>query len=597
MAATIENLTGIYASDETRLYDYSTPYHWLRSHFLRQKLVLTLHLVTTTLSSVTEVFLPILIGAAFETILVPHTIKYSFLMICLGILLLVVIQFLLDLSSNYTSTILATRIEYDVRDEVYSSLLQKDQTFYNRYRVGDIMARITNDAIQLGSMLEDGFSVIYISFLSLIVPIIAIGTIRFDLLLAPALFLVGLLLTLFLYVRNLIPISEDMRYQFGVMNSGVAEAITGIETIKLSVQEERERARFLDNAQRCQTLYVDHGKVQALYLPPLVWLSALAIAFAHGLILVEKGSISIGDLVAFLSLMLMLRYSSYMSLLSFASVQTGIASTKRILTLILEQAQLVEVKNGHEAEIKGSVTFENVSFGYDGQSILKHISFHVEPGQTVAIVGPSGCGKSTLLKLINRVFDPDDGRILIDDVDVRVWNIERLRSQIAVIEQDIFLFSRSISENITFGSSGQTEQEHLEAVARAAQAHDFILNFKHGYDTILGERGATLSGGQRQRLAIARALFTRPHILIMDNFTSAIDLTTEDKIQQAVFQSSMARTVFLVTNRPNQIRHADTVLVMKNGEIIAQGTHTELLNSCQAYGNIFNHITTQLVYR
>jgi ATP-binding cassette subfamily B protein len=210
----------------------------------------------------------------------------------------------------------------------------------------------------------------------------------------------------------------------------------------------------------------------------------------------------------------------------------------------------------------------------------------VDPGQTVAIVGQTGTGKSTIAKLINRIYDVDAGHVLVDGVDVREWHLEALRRQISIIEQDIFLFSRSIAANIAFGHQ-EADREAIIEAAKAAQAHEFITGFKEGYDTVIGERGATLSGGQRQRLALARAFLTDPAILILDDATSAIDSETEDRIQRAIERAAADRTTFLITHRLSQIRWADLIIVMRQGRIGAIGAHEDLLETSEAYRNIF----------
>jgi ATP-binding cassette subfamily B protein len=227
-----------------------------------------------------------------------------------------------------------------------------------------------------------------------------------------------------------------------------------------------------------------------------------------------------------------------------------------------------------------------VSFGYNGKVVLDGISFTARPGETIAIVGQTGSGKTTLTRLINRIFDAGEGRILIDGVDVRDWKLESLRSQISTIEQDVFLFSRTLAENIAFGCPGAT-QEAVEQAAREAQADIFIRNFKEGYETEVGERGVMLSGGQRQRIAIARAFLTDPRILISDDSTSAIDSATEDQIQRAMRQISSQRTTFLITHRLSQIRWADRILVLKQGRLVDAGSHEELLARSEDYQRIF----------
>jgi len=235
----------------------------------------------------------------------------------------------------------------------------------------------------------------------------------------------------------------------------------------------------------------------------------------------------------------------------------------------------------------GAITFDGVSFHYDeGKVIIHDVSFNVEPGQTIAIVGQTGAGKSTLTKLINRTYDVTEGSIVIDGINVKNWDMQSLRSQISIIEQDVFLFSRTIAENIAFGVEGATPED-IERAAKMAQAHDFITSFPEGYQTVIGQRGVTLSGGQRQRLAIARAFLTDPKILILDDSTSAIDSATEDKIQRAIWTAAEGRTTVLITHRLSQIRWADHIVVIKKGYVVAQGKHEDLLQSSEAYRRIF----------
>jgi ATP-binding cassette subfamily B protein len=237
--------------------------------------------------------------------------------------------------------------------------------------------------------------------------------------------------------------------------------------------------------------------------------------------------------------------------------------------------------------MRGEVEFRSVDFAYEGDDpSLEGISFKVKPGQTVAIVGQTGSGKTSLVKLINRTYDVTHGQVLVDGIDVRDWNLEALRRNISIIEQDIFLFSRTLHENITFGKPGATREDVLGA-AQAAQAHEFITSFKESYDTVIGERGVTLSGGQRQRLALARAFLTDPRILVLDDSTSAIDSATEDLIQRAIFAAARGRTTFIITHRLSQIRWADLILVMRQGRLSAAGSHAELMQTSEAYRRIF----------
>ncbi|MEA3195710.1 MAG: ATP-binding cassette, subfamily bacterial, partial [Betaproteobacteria bacterium] len=303
--------------------------------------------------------------------------------------------------------------------------------------------------------------------------------------------------------------------------------------------------------------------------------------------------------ISFMALIEVLRSPTHFSLMTFPVIQQSLASAARVLALITAETEMDENAGGVAKPIAGEITFDDVSFAYAPQGDetsqtetlrggpLRAISFTARPGETVAVVGQTGAGKTTLTRLLNRTFDPSEGRVLIDGVDLREWSLESLRSQIATIEQDIFLFSRTIGENIAFGARGAATREQIEEAARLAQAHDFIQALPEGYGTVVGERGVTLSGGQRQRIAIARAFLTDPRILILDDSTSAIDSTTEDQIQRAMRRILEGRTTLLITHRLAQIRRADRILLLKNGALIAQGTHAELLATSAAYRQIF----------
>jgi ATP-binding cassette subfamily B protein len=274
-------------------------------------------------------------------------------------------------------------------------------------------------------------------------------------------------------------------------------------------------------------------------------------------------------------------------------VQLGVVSARRILSIMNSETELDQNTSGHAARIHGRIEFDGVTFGHaDDQGsrpALEEVRITIEPGETVAIVGETGSGKSTLVKLVPRIFDVDSGRVLIDGVDVREWNLDSLRSQVSTIEQDIVLFSRPVAENIAFSLGQRADRAAIEQAARDAQADEFIGELEDGYDTVIGERGVTLSGGQRQRLAIARALLTDPAILILDDSTSAIDSTTEDKIQRAIDRIQQGRTTLLITHRLSQIRWADKVLLLRRGRLVDFGTHDELLVRSALYRRIFVH--------
>ena len=568
-------------------YNRSGPVRWIFSHVLRHKRFLAGFLLATVAMNTLFSTIPTLTGRAFDEVLRTDADRGRLLGIALSILGVTLLAGALDLTGRLCIEVLGKRLARDAREELYVSLLGKSQTFHNRQRAGDVMARATNDVGQLSNMVVPGFDLIFDSFMSLVVPIVFIGFIHPQLLLSPLLFTAGFLVALRHYIRRLNPAADRMREEFGGLNAGLAETVTGIEVVKATAQEEQELRKFEGHARRYRDAFVRNGLIQARYIPVLLLGLAIAGAFLHGLYLLRAGELSVGQLVAFLGLMWLLRFPAFISIFTFNLVGLGVASARRILALMGEEAEVDENSGGYRGRIRGEIVFDRVTFGYGEKPVLRDISFRAAPGQTVAIVGQTGAGKTTLTKLVNRIYDVQEGRILVDGVDVREWDLASLCSQISTIEQDIFLFSRSIAQNIGFGLGPRADGPAIRRAAEDAQAHEFIMELGEGYETVIGERGVTLSGGQRQRLAIARALLTDPRILILDDSTSAVDSATEDQIQAAIRRVQEGRTTLLITHRLSQIRWADKVIVLRQGEMVDAGTHEELMGRCELYRRIF----------
>ena len=567
-------------------YNRSGPVRWILSHTVRYPLLPLALIVLSVVNNIAYSSIQVSVGRGFDRILTPGWENSTLLAIALGIVAAAAIQGVTGILRNFSVEFLAQRVERDSRDELYASLLGKSQTFHGRQRIGDIMARATNDVKMLNMMFSPGVMLISDASMALVVPIVMIGLLSWKLLLVPGIFVVFLAITVYDYNRRLKPVSIAQREQFGAMNAGLTDAVSGIEVVKANVRERYEWNKFTQNARSFRDYFIKQGRIQAVYLPMLVFSVFWAAAFLHGLFAWRSGTVSLGEMVGYLGLMGALRFPTFISIFSFNLVQLGIASAERILKLINEETELDENRSGRSGEIDGAVDFKNVSFSYGGEPVLRNLDFSVKAGETVAIVGQTGSGKSTLTRLINRIFDAGEGTVSVDDVDVKSWSLDSLRSQISTIEQDIFLYSRSIAENIAFGQAAAT-REQIEHAAIQAQAHGFITSFDKGYDTEVGERGVTLSGGQRQRIAIARAFLTDPRILVLDDSTSAIDSATEDEIQKAMRAISQKRTTFLITHRLSQIRWADTILVLQRGAVVDQGSHAELMERSEDYQRIF----------
>jgi ATP-binding cassette, subfamily B, bacterial len=571
--------------------DLRSPLRWIFSHVRRNPLIIVGIFVGAASNALLASVIPVFTGWAFDAIRGTNPDVRRLLVLAGLIVLSQVVRASLQLVRNFNSEVLGQRLERDARQELYASLLGKNMGFHDSHATGELMARATNDVRELALMIAPGFNLVLGSANFLLVPLLVAPTYHPTLILTPLLFAVGFVVAMTYYLRSLQPATAAVRATFGTLNAGLTEAIEGIETVKGAVQEDGEIRRFERNADSFRRAFVQQGRVEARFLPLLLLGLATGLALWHALYLHRQGSLSVGDVVAYVGLIELFGFPVNVSLFSYSQFASGLSSARRILELIRARTDLDQNQAGYSGELRGAIHFDAVTFGYGmagngARPVLEAVSFELAAGQTLALVGQTGAGKSTVAKLINRIYDVSSGRVLIDGIDVRDWSLAALRRQISIIEQDIFLFSRSIAENIAFGKPGAT-QEEIEAAAKLAQAHDFILGFPDGYATVVGERGVMLSGGQRQRIALARAFLTNPAILILDDSTSAIDSATEDQIQRAIEAAAQGRTTILITHRLSQIRWADKIVVLRRGRVAAVGTHEELLEQSQAYRDIF----------
>jgi len=562
--------------------------NWILKHMFHgsNKILLIIVFFTTIISANLNSLTYIVLGNALVdfmlgnySTLLSHVILI--LILNLGTPLLRIISFMLR-------EIVAHRMERDTRREFYANLLGKSQSFHEQQQIGDLMARVTNDVRMLNFLLSPAISYIFESFTTLVIPVIYIILFYpLQLIFAPILFAILFLFSLKSYVHKLGPVTLRLRSFFGMMNATLAETLNGIEVVKATVQEHKELKKYSSKARSYRDAYLDQGKIQAKYFPLLLIALTITIGLTHGITLTFILPFSVGQLIGYLGLIGQLRFPTMISMMVFGTLRAAISSSHRLLELMNRETEIDENLEGTKKIIDGKIKFENVSFTYPGSEkpVLKNINFEVRPGQTVAIVGTTGSGKTTLTKLMSRLYDVNQGRILIDDIDIREYALKSLRSQISYIEQDIFLFSDSLFNNISFGRTSSLEE--IIECAKEAQADDFIRQFPNQYDSEVGERGVQLSGGERQRIAIARAFLSDPRILILDDSTSAIDSNTEDKIQKAIKNILRRRTTLLITHRLSQIRWADLIIVLKSGEIVNMGTHEDLLRTSEEYRKIF----------
>ena len=561
---------------------------WILAHIFHDtnKIFIFIVLFTTILAANLATIIFVFIGNAITAILnlnIP-----TFMNILIIIIILSFTNPGMRLANFMLREVIAQRMERDTRKEFFINLLGKSQSFHDQQKIGELMARATDDVRMLNFFISPAVSLILESFTDLVVPVIYIAIFYpVQLIIEPIIFVILFLIALRSYINKIGPISFDLRMNFGLMDATLNETLNGIEVVKGTAQEDREIRKYLYNIQKYKDAFIKQGIVQAKYLPILLLALIITIAFGHSIFLFYLGLMNIGQIIAYLGILGLLYFPTNISIFVFAIIRLAGASAKRILEYMNMETKIDENINGVTKKIQGQIIFENVSFKYPNSKnfVLKNLNFEIQPGKTVAIVGTTGAGKTTLTKLISRLYDVSEGRILIDGVNVRDYALKSLRSQISYIEQDVFLFSSSIYENITFGRIGSLDE--VIEVAKQAQAHEFISKLPDEYYSEIGERGVQLSGGERQRIAIARAFLSDPPVLILDDSTSAIDSKTEDQIQFAIRNILRNRTTFLITHRLSQIRWADLILVLRNGELIAMGTHDDLLCNSDEYRKIF----------
>ena len=589
----ITEFTASGVATEGRSYDTRSPLRWVFSHLRHHPLLATGAAVCSIAAWSLFGLGPLMIGRVAQVV-IDGGAGHALLVASATLLAVLAGDSIAAMCSNMCAVTLGHRLERDARDELYRSLLGKSQTYHNRQRVGDLVARATDDTRHLNQMVHPGLLFMGDMVLGFVAPLVYVTLLDPRLLAVPVLFAMAFIFAVRRYTHRLGPVLMEQRVQYGQVTATAEEAVSGIELVKAAVRETWERKRFHASAALFRDLFVRQGRIEALYVPMLMFGVAVALALLHGILLLRAGGIELSELIALIGLMNLLRIPAFMSAFTFAMVQNGIAGARRILSVLTATTELDQNTGGRQAAVRGAIAFEGVSFGYqDGQKALSDIDVRIEAGETVAIVGQTGAGKTTLTQLVNRTYDPGAGRITVDGVDLRAWNLTSLRSQIANIEQDVFLFSRTVAENIAFARPDASQRD-IESAARAAAAHGFITGFQDGYDTTIGERGVTLSGGQRQRLALARAFLKDPRILILDDSTSAIDSKTEDEIQRALRTVQRGRTTLIITHRLSQIRWADRILVLAGGRLAAAGTHDELLATSTAYRRIFSHYDIEL---
>jgi len=490
---------------------------------------------------------------------------------------------------------LTHRVAYDLRNDFYDTVQRLPFAFHDQAQTGDLMSRATSDISETERFIGIGMADLVAVILLAVGVLVAMFLENAQLALLASGPIIVVLITTLRFGNLVRPMFKMIQEQMGALLSVMQESMTGISVVKAFAREPYEIEKF--DRQNDEWFDRRYGmiKVWGNYWPIFTFLLSISILLLlwFGGPAAMRDEITIGSLFAMISYVFMLNGPT--TRLGFLAnlASTASASAGRIYEIMDRPNPIAEKEDALAiTDLKGKVDFQDVSFAYPGNNrVLEEINFSAEPGQTIALIGPTGSGKSTIINLLPRFYDPVNGQILLDGHDVKDLQLQPLRRQIGMVLQNPFLFSTTIAENIAYGVPERAQvldQNAIETAAKAANAHNFIMNFPDGYETMVGERGVTLSGGQKQRVAIARALLRNPRILILDDSTSSVDTETEHLIQQALAVLMENRTTFVIAQRLLTLKNADMILVLDQGKIIERGVHEELLEQQGLYHEIYN---------
>jgi len=493
---------------------------------------------------------------------------------------LVVLQGLCSMGHSYLTAWVSQHIVADVRRHLFAHVQTLSVSFFARRRTGELLSRLMNDVTVIQSVVTETPIDTAKQLVTFVGGIAFLLAMNWRLCLLILVLLPLLVLVAKFFGRRLKSLSTSIQDQTAALSTLIEEVISGIRIVKSFVQTKREEARFSLQVDQTLSLTLRRAGILAVFIPviSLLTFSAAAAVLWYGGRQVIDGAVSPGELFAFVLFAGILIGPFSSAARVFAQIREAQGATERVFEILDTQPEVRDDPNAMVLpNMLGHIQVEHVSFAYDPrQPVLTDVSFEAKPGELVAIVGPTGAGKTTVMNLIHRFYDPTEGRITIDGQDLRLITLESWYRQIALVPQETILFGGTILDNIRYGNR-DADEEAVKEASRAAHAHEFIMSFPDGYQTIVGEKGITISGGQRQRIALARAILKNPRILLLDEATSALDSESERLVQEALEQLMKGRTTFVIAHRLTTIQRADRILVLNKGRLVETGTHNELM--------------------
>ncbi|WP_041746662.1 ABC transporter ATP-binding protein [Thermoclostridium stercorarium] len=511
----------------------------------------------------------------------------------LGLLALYIIRYFCQRYITAQGHIMGARMEADMRRDLFSHLQKLSFSFYDNANTGTLMSRMTNDLFDISELAHHGPEDLFISVIKIAGAVVIMLTMNVKLTIILLLLISFIIVFTANYNLKMRAVFADNRRKIALVNAQTQDTLEGIRVVKSFSNEKIEQQKFDRSNHEFlnskESNYTIMGKFFSgnQFLQGVLYLTVLVI----GGIFLSHGSISSSELVAYI-LFINVFLNPIDKLVNFTEqYQKGMAGFERFLEILNTKPEIEDSEDAEElTNVEGEIRFNNVSFSYNGKKeVLKNINLTIPKGKTVALVGPSGSGKTTFCNLIPRFYEVDEGSITIDGKDIRKVTLESLRRNIGMVQQDVYLFSGTVKENILYGKPDATDEEVIQA-AKLANAHDFIMELENGYDTFVGERGVKLSGGQKQRISIARAFLKNPPILILDEATSALDNESERLVQQALDVLAKGRTTLIIAHRLSTVKNADRIVVLTSNGIEEEGTHDELINKGGVYASLYKEM-------
>jgi ATP-binding cassette, subfamily B, putative efflux pump len=541
--------------------------------------------------------IPLLIKFVLDDVIGNETLdkdeKIDKLVWVMGVMIVVfvVLRPPIEYYRQYFAQWTASKILYDIRDRLFTHMQRLSYKYYSNTRAGEVISRMINDVEQTKTFVVTGLMNLWLDVATIMIAAAIMFSMDVQLTFVSLILFPFYAFSVKFFFGNLRKLTRERSQALAGVQSYLHERVAGISVIKSFAIEDYEQTQFDRQNKNFLTKALEHTSWNAKAFAVVNTITDIAPLLVIGFsgYQVLQGNLTIGEMAAFIAYIDRL-YNPLRRLVNSSTTLTqAIASMDRVFEFMDEKYDIKDSPNAIELKkVHGDISFRNVSFSYeeDGETVLKNLNIEVKKGETIALVGMSGGGKSSFVSLIPRFFDVTDGEILLDGKDIRSFKVRSLRDKIGMVAQDNILFSESVKSNILLGRPGARDEEVIQA-AKAANAHDFIMNLPEGYDTKVGERGVKLSGGQKQRVAIARVFLKNPPILILDEATSALDLESEHLIQEAIEKLAKDRTTFVVAHRLSTITHADRIVLIEHGEIVEDGSHDELMAKQGGYHRLF----------